>query len=97
MTKLTCFRITTAVIIQNNQRTGKERVSLAYTSIALFIMKDVRTETQTGQEPGGRRLNAAYWLVQAGLLSLLSYRTQDHQPRDGTTHNGPSLPPSITN
>ena len=26
-----------------------------------------------------------------GLLSLLSYRTQDYQPRDGTTHNGPSL------
>ena len=23
-----------------------------------------------------------------GLLSLLSYRTQDHQPRDSTTHNG---------
>jgi hypothetical protein len=24
-----------------------------------------------------------------GLLSLLSYRTQDYQPRDGTTHKGP--------
>jgi hypothetical protein len=24
------------------------------------------------------------------LLSLLSYRTQDYQPRDGITHNGPS-------
>jgi hypothetical protein len=24
------------------------------------------------------------------LLSLLSYRTQDYQPRDGPTHNGPS-------
>jgi hypothetical protein len=24
------------------------------------------------------------------LLSLLSYRTQDYQPRDGTTHKGPS-------
>ena len=31
---------------------------------------------------------AAYWLAPHGLLSLLSYRTQDHQPRDGTTHNG---------
>jgi hypothetical protein len=27
-----------------------------------------------------------------GLLSLLSYRTQDHQPRDGTTYNGLSHP-----
>ena len=24
---------------------------------------------------------AAYWLVLYGLFSLLSYRTQDHQPR----------------
>jgi hypothetical protein len=24
------------------------------------------------------------------LTGLLSYRTQDSQPRDGTTHNGPS-------
>ena len=40
---------------------------------------------------------AAYWLTPRGLLSLLSYRTQDHQPRDGTTHNGLDLPPLITN
>jgi hypothetical protein len=30
-----------------------------------------------------------YWLASPGLLSLLSYRTQDYQPRDGTTHKGP--------
>jgi hypothetical protein len=29
------------------------------------------------------------WLASPGLLSLLSYRTQDYQPRDGTTHKGP--------
>jgi hypothetical protein len=33
--------------------------------------------------------DVTYWLASSGLLSLLSYRTQDHQPRDGTTHNGP--------
>jgi len=33
-------------------------------------------------------VGAAYWLAYHGLLSLLSYRTQHHQPRDGTTHNG---------
>jgi hypothetical protein len=27
-----------------------------------------------------------YWLASPGLLSLLSYRTQDYQPRNGTTH-----------
>jgi hypothetical protein len=32
-----------------------------------------------------------YWLASPGLLSLLSYRTQDNKPRDGTTHNGPSF------
>jgi hypothetical protein len=31
-----------------------------------------------------------YWLASPGLLSLLSYRTQDYQPRDGTTHKGTS-------
>ena len=40
---------------------------------------------------------AAYWLASTGLLSLLSYRTQDHQPRDGTTHNGLGPLTSVTN
>jgi hypothetical protein len=30
-----------------------------------------------------------YWLASPGLLNLLSYRTQDYQPRDGPTHKGP--------
>ena len=33
-----------------------------------------------------------YWLASPGLFNLLSYRTQDYHPRDGTTHNGPSHP-----
>ena len=36
--------------------------------------------------------DAAYWLAPHGLLSLLSYRTQEHQPRgDGTTKDGLGL------
>jgi hypothetical protein len=36
---------------------------------------------------------AAYWLAPCGLLSLLSYSIQDHQPvTDGPTFNGRSLP-----
>ena len=31
--------------------------------------------------------SAVYWLTSYGLLSLLSYRTQDHQPRHGTIHH----------
>ena len=30
-----------------------------------------------------------YWLASPGLLSLLSYRTQVYQPRDGPTHKQP--------
>jgi hypothetical protein len=30
-----------------------------------------------------------YRLASPGLLSLLSYRTQDYQARDGPTHKGP--------
>lgn len=33
----------------------------------------------------------AYWFASHGLLSLLSYRSQIHQPKNGTTS------PSITN
>jgi hypothetical protein len=34
--------------------------------------------------------DVSYWLASPGLLSLLSYRTQVYQPRNGTTHNGSS-------
>ena len=40
---------------------------------------------------------AAYWLAPHGLLSLLSYITQDHLPRDGTAHSGLSPPTPIIN
>jgi hypothetical protein len=33
-----------------------------------------------------------YEIGSLGLLSLLSYRTQDYQPRDGPTHKGDLLP-----
>jgi hypothetical protein len=36
--------------------------------------------------------NAAYWLASPGFLSLLSYRSQDYQPRESTTHSGPFPP-----
>ena len=44
-----------------------------------------------------RGRGADYWLFPHGLLSLLFYPTQDHQPRDGTTHNGVGIPSLITN
>jgi hypothetical protein len=39
--------------------------------------------------------DVSYWLASPGLLSLLSYRTQNYQPMDGTTHNGPFYPWSL--
>ena len=61
-------------------------------------MKEVRTGTQTEQEPEAGAdarpwRGAAYWLTSPWL----SYRTQDHQPRDGTTHSELCPPPLITN
>jgi hypothetical protein len=40
--------------------------------------------------------DVTYWFTSLGLLSLLSYRTKDYQPRDGPTHNGPSLVEKMT-
>jgi hypothetical protein len=54
--------------------------------------KEVRTGTQAGQEAGAdaeAMEGYSYWLASPGFLSLVSYRTQDYQPRDGPTHKGP--------
>jgi len=58
-----------------------------------LLLKELRSGTQTRQESGGRS--------HRGVLLTGSqpafYRTQDHQPRDGTTtHNGPGPPPLET-
>jgi hypothetical protein len=68
---------------------GEERVYSAYTSTLLFITKEVRTGTQAGQKAGADAQameGCSYWLASPRLLSLLSYRTQVYQPRDGPTH-----------
>ena len=80
------------------KQVGEERVYSAYISMLLFITKDVRTGTQAvrKQELMQRPWrDVTYWLASPGLLSLLSYRTQDYQPRGGTSTRGPS--PLITN
>ncbi|EDK98743.1 mCG145843, partial [Mus musculus] len=38
--------------IMTKKQVGEERIYLAYTSILLFITKEVRTGTQAGQEAG---------------------------------------------
>jgi hypothetical protein len=74
------------------KQVGEERVYSAYISTLLLITKEVRTGAQAGQKAGadaeameGCSLLACFpWLA-----SLLSYRIQDCQPRDGPTHKGP--------
>jgi hypothetical protein len=80
--------------IMTKKQVGEERVYSAYTSTLLFItkrksgleLKQVRKQELT-QRPWK---DVTYWLASPGLLSLLSYRAQDYQPRDGTTYSGPS-------
>jgi len=61
-------------------------------------LKEVRTGTQAGLDPGGRSWyrghRGCYLLARS---SWLSYRTQHHQPRHGATHNGLAPPLLISN
>jgi hypothetical protein len=65
------------------KQVGEERVYLAYTSILLFITKEVRTGTQAGQKAGtdAEAMEGCSLLAcLPGLLSLLSYRTKTTSP-----------------
>jgi hypothetical protein len=80
-----CTNITT------KKQVGEERVYSAYTSILLFI-------TKGSQDWNSNRSGSRSWCRGHGgmlLTGLLSYRSQDDQPRDVTTHNGPSHPWSL--
>ena len=60
-------------------------------------LREVRAGTQAGtwrQEQRSWR-NSVYWLTTHGLLSLLSFTTQDHLPRVGTTHSELCTPATI--
>jgi hypothetical protein len=73
------------------KQVGEEGVYSAYTSILLLITKEVRTGTQTDQGAGAdvQAMEGCSLLASPGLLSLLSYKTQEYQPRDGSTHKWP--------
>ena len=81
-------RATIAVVKHHDRKQcGEGRVYLAFSSIIKSI--EVRNSSRAGtwrqqlmQKPWR---GAAYWCAQRSLLSLLSYRTQEDQSRDGTT------------
>jgi len=56
-----------------------------------YMARSWRQELCRGHGESG----AAYWPVPQDLLNPISYRTEDHQPRNVTTHNGLD-PPSST-
>jgi hypothetical protein len=69
------------------KQVGEERVCSTYTSILLFITKEVRTRTQAGQKAGVD----AEAMEECSLLACpaCSLKNQDYQPRDGPTNRGP--------
>ena len=80
-----CLRALTAPMKPDDpKQLGEGRVYFTHSSIEQFITsKAVRAGAQAGQEPGGRSRERG--VLQTGLLSLLSSRTQDHQPSNGIT------------
>jgi hypothetical protein len=99
--QLVCVPVKVSIPGQNimtKKQVGEKRVYSAYTSTLLFITKG--SQGRSLNRAGTRRQGlmqkpcrgTAYWIASLGLLSLLYYRVQDHQSRDGTTHNGPSHP-----
>jgi hypothetical protein len=72
---------------------GEERVNSAYTfHIAVHLQRKSAIELKQvrKQELMQRSWrDVTYSIASPGLLSLLSYGTQDYQPRDDTTHKGP--------
>ena len=86
------------------QQVREERVYYsATTSLSLFITERHQDRNSHRAGPSRQELmwrpwrDAAYWLAHHDLLSLLSYRTPNLQPRDGPTHNGLGPSPLITN
>ena len=79
----------------------KERVYLPHTFTLMHWCSSLKKSWQEltqGRilEAGADTEDAAFWLTAHSLLSLLFYRIQDHQPRDGTTHHRLCSPSLIT-
>jgi hypothetical protein len=80
------FHSCTKVIVIKKQLRREGFIQLTFPHCC-STPKEVRTGTQADHKAG-----ADAEVLLTGLLSLLPYRTQDYQPRDGPTHNGPSHP-----
>jgi len=77
----------------DQKQVGEEGFILLTLSHPRPLLKGVRTGAQTGQDTGGRvdaealaECGSLDWPAPHGRVSLLSYRTQDRQPRDDPPH-----------
>ena len=84
------IRLNVAVMKHHGQQhLGEERVNLAYTFTSVFITEGSQDRNSNKAGTWRQELmqmpwrDAAYCLAPCGLLSLLSYRTQEHQPSPG--------------
>ena len=79
---------------QNQHNLCRKSVFVLDFHTIAYHLEEVGTGTQNRTGTWRQELmqrpwrGAAYWLALHGLLSLLSHRTQGHQPRDGAIHNG---------
>jgi len=92
-------RVFIAATKHHDQRTSwEERVCSAHTSTLLFITKGSQSRNSNRAGTWKQELmprpwrGAAYWVASYGSLSLLSYRSQDYQPRDSSTTMDWALP-----
>jgi hypothetical protein len=91
-------RVTMAVTKHHEENEVEgERICFTHVSIQHSSSKAEMAGAQAGPELGGRGCYRGHRrALLTGLLSLLSYRTQDQQSRAGTTHNGLGPPPLVT-
>jgi hypothetical protein len=95
-----CLRV--CISVQNTmtkKQIGEERIYSAYTFTLLFTTNRNSHRAGTWRQELMQRpwRDVTYRLASPGLLSLLFYRTQDYQPRDGPTHNELGPPLLMTN
>jgi hypothetical protein len=82
-----------------NKQVVEERVYSAYTSILLFITKEVRTETQAGQKVGAdaEAMEGCSLLVYFPCLALLAFLENTRVSAQGWHYPQCALPALITN
>jgi hypothetical protein len=90
-----CLRVSIpAQNIITKKQVGKERVYSAYTSTLLFITKEVRTGTHTGQELGVRSWCRGHrGMLLTGLLPLACWACFLIEPK--TTSSGMAPPTMV--